>query len=72
MARKKTRESVEQQARFLTVGELAERWRISKALAYRFADTLGCLRVNAAIRIPLIAVERYELSQLGPRPPEAA
>jgi excisionase family DNA binding protein len=47
---------------YLTVPELAERWTISLAHAYRVVERgmLPSLRVGHAIRIPVAAVERYE------------
>ena len=38
---------------FLTVAQLARRWAISRAAAYRHAgSTLSAMRIGASIRIP--------------------
>jgi excisionase family DNA binding protein len=53
-------------ARYMTVPELAARWHISLAAAYRLVDQgMPHLRVGiASIRLPLEAVEKYERENL--------
>jgi hypothetical protein len=52
--------------RFLTIRDLALRWAISSAHAYRMAGSdLPVLRIGGAVRIPLDAVEAFERKQLG-------
>lgn len=48
--------------RYLTVPELAKRWAISLAHAYRAVERgeLPAMRVGQAIRVPIDAVERHE------------
>jgi excisionase family DNA binding protein len=53
--------------RYLKVAELARRWAISHAQAYRVLDRgdLPSLRIGGALRVPLDAVETFEKRQLG-------
>jgi excisionase family DNA binding protein len=48
--------------RYLTVSQLSERWSISLAHGYRLLERseLPSLRIGAAVRVPLQAVEEYE------------
>jgi excisionase family DNA binding protein len=48
--------------RYLTVPQLAQRWSVSLAHAYRVVDRgeLPSMRVGQAIRIPIEAVEKHE------------
>lgn len=64
------KKSLELGARYISVAQLRRRWGISAAHAYRVAERLGCLRIGAAIRVPLAAVENFEKAQLGSVPPE--
>jgi hypothetical protein len=51
---------------FMTVPQLARRWAISPAAAYRAAGSVvPVLKVGASIRVPIEAVEKYEKAQLG-------
>lgn len=60
------------EGRFLTAPELATRWSISPAAAYRLVGTLlPALRVGGSVRVPRDAVESYERKQLGRVPAEA-
>lgn len=50
--------------RFMTVPQLAKRWGVSLAHAYRLVErgTVPSLRAGTAIRVPIAAVERIESS----------
>jgi hypothetical protein len=49
----------------LTAAELADRWKISLAKAYKLADKLRALRVDGSVRFSLAVVEEYEQKQIG-------
>jgi excisionase family DNA binding protein len=53
---------IKQEQKFLTVRQLAKRWSISEAHAYRTIERgeLPSMRVGQAIRVPLAAVESHE------------
>jgi predicted DNA-binding transcriptional regulator AlpA len=52
----------ESQKRYLTAPELAVRWGVSRARAYKYGDDgiLPVFRVGDNVRYPLDAVERFE------------
>ena len=49
--------------RFMTVPQLAKRWGVSLAHAYRIVERriVPSLRIGGAIRVPIAAVDAYEL-----------
>lgn len=51
-----------EEKRFLTVGQLAQRWAISLAHAYRILSRgqLSSMRIGHSVRVPLEAVEKHE------------
>jgi len=55
--------------KFMTVEEVASRWRISKMSVYRIIgrNELEVMRVGRAFRITETSVDRYEAANLTPR-----
>jgi excisionase family DNA binding protein len=54
--------------RFISVPELARRWGVSLAHAYRLVERgeLPVMRCGAALRIPITAVEAHERGNVTP------
>lgn len=65
---KSNHKDVTDPARFLTARQLAARWSISLPHAYRLiGSTLPAIRIGAAVRVPVEAIQQYEHLQLGGR-----
>jgi excisionase family DNA binding protein len=69
--RKRRRPPVTPVLAFLTVGDLAARWRVDRSTVYRWLDT-GTLRgirlgdhERAPVRVPVHEAERFERDTLG-------
>jgi excisionase family DNA binding protein len=54
--------------RALTVTEVAERFRMSRAWVYAHAGELGAIKCGAALRFPLDRIHRYERDHAIPIP----
>lgn len=61
--------STAERDRLLTPGELAERWRISKAQVYRLARDrrIPCVPLGRYYRFRLEAIEAWEIEQEAER-----
>ncbi len=46
--------------RFLTVRELAKRWKLSDKRIYQLKEEIGYTQIGGAIRFPIEKIEAYE------------
>jgi predicted DNA-binding transcriptional regulator AlpA len=64
MAKLERRATVQtRESRYITVRDLAKRWGISRAHAYRVVERgllPGAMRIANAIRVPIASVEAFE------------